>query len=689
MKKKLLLMFSLVLLMSFGCFVKSAGAEGETTETVVPETEKNISEFTVSRPEGRFAFTLSGLTAGSKITVETADKTSGEKKLTKEYDVQEETLTEAITLEDLEYAYGVYSVTFKVDGEEVGEKKEVDFSIHTKKMDLSIAGEEYAAKRAFSLNSTEGTGGVLAPGTENKVSIYVWKGKTEKDAEQLGAEKDLGGSRVQWEKLNIASVKTAAYGTWNAKAVLTNSRGDKIKLVSATYQVASKVTSLITKKTAALEKNLEFCIQLKGAKTPYGVNKVAFNIYKSNNKKLATVAAVKTGSLYRADVRFETVKYKLEKLTVKAVIFDNKGKKETASKKASVDLSVKPGKLKVKKNKDVTCDYTLTGAYVPGNIAKLQFVVYAQEDGDLVKKKTYIGSESAAEKKYFANAAIEEKGTFTVYAYAVTAWGKKVQLATKEYKITKKDFGKQGWYYEKVNGQTYKFYYKDNVKITDLTSILGLSKNGGNKMYIEVNRAACVVTFYLYDNETKKYDIPIKSATVSVGRDTRTVAGAGALNIQSSFTPIGTYSICSNGAAVKYSLKPMHEPDGSTVYARWCSHIVGNVYFHAIAVGAQSHYAMRPYSYNRLGGPASAGCIRMTVADAKWLYDYAPTGTTVKIVTGSSSKPGPYGKPAVIKINGVNYDPTDPEVPDSRKKADYNAKRITGYMTKDGVKVGY
>ena len=42
-----------------------------------------------------------------------------------------------------------------------------------------------------------------------------------------------------------------------------------------------------------------------------------------------------------------------------------------------------------------------------------------------------------------------------------------------------------------------------------------------------------------------------------------------------------------------------------------------------------------------------------------------------------------------IKISGVNYDPTDPEVPDSRKKADYKAKKISGYMTKKGVKVGY
>ena len=191
------------------------------------------------------------------------------------------------------------------------------------------------------------------------------------------------------------------------------------------------------------------------------------------------------------------------------------------------------------------------------------------------------------------------------------------------------------------------------------------------------------------NSDTGKYDIPVKTCTVSIGRDTSTVAGTGGLNQNTSYTPIGTYSICSNGESVKYSLKTMHEPDGSICYARWASHIVGNVYFHAVAVGAQSHYALSSYQYNRLGSPASAGCVRMTVADAKWIYDYASAGSTVKIVKGNKSKPGPLGKNKTIKINGVSYDPTDPAVPLKRKKADYKAGRISGYMTKSGVKVGY
>ena len=192
------------------------------------------------------------------------------------------------------------------------------------------------------------------------------------------------------------------------------------------------------------------------------------------------------------------------------------------------------------------------------------------------------------------------------------------------------------------------------------------------------------------NRERSAYIIPVKSFTVSVGRDVTSTGTAASLNKDTSYTPLGSYSVSSNGIATKYTLKTMNEPDGSVVYARWATHIVGNVYFHAIAVGSQSHYALSPSTYNRLGSPASAGCIRMTVADAKWIYDYASAGSEVNIVKGNSAKPGPLGKNPIIRVDyTINYDPTDPEVPTSRKKADYSAGHISGYMTKDGKKVGY
>ena len=59
-----------------------------------------------------------------------------------------------------------------------------------------------------------------------------------------------------------------------------------------------------------------------------------------------------------------------------------------------------------------------------------------------------------------------------------------------------------------------------------------------------------------------------------------------------------------------------------------------------------------------LGKPASAGCIRLCIADAKWIYYNVPVGSTVII---SDNEPMPLGKPTVVKMpkNSVGADPTD------------------------------
>lgn len=63
------------------------------------------------------------------------------------------------------------------------------------------------------------------------------------------------------------------------------------------------------------------------------------------------------------------------------------------------------------------------------------------------------------------------------------------------------------------------------------------------------------------------------------------------------------------------------------------------------------------------GTSASAGCIRLTVQDAKWIYDNCKSGTTVEFY--SSSEPGPLGKPEPAKIEEYeelrDWDPTDPD----------------------------
>ena len=70
------------------------------------------------------------------------------------------------------------------------------------------------------------------------------------------------------------------------------------------------------------------------------------------------------------------------------------------------------------------------------------------------------------------------------------------------------------------------------------------------------------------------------------------------------------------------------------------------------------------WEYDKLGTYASAGCIRLTVADAKWIFYNCARGTKVEFY--SSSNPGPLGKPSARKISSYpdylrNWDPTDPD----------------------------
>lgn len=689
----LFLFASLAMTFSFAITPEKAAA---TTEA---STAAHTAVLTTNRADGTANYTVTGLdlTSDTAVTVNavnnTTKKTAFEQTISlDETNCKEGTLTGTISLSDLKYEFANYTISVTI-GTQTLTAGTADFTIHTKKAALSISGNAGSAVRTASFVSKEDTDDVLVPGTGNKISIQIWnKNRAESTAATVGKAMTLKANQT-WS-VNV-SKSGNHYGKWCAKAIVTNSNWDtQYTLASTEYTVAPSCTSFTTKKTNALEKKQAFAIELKGLKNVFGVKGVTFQIFNSAGKQVATLSGKKkTSSYYYKKVTIKTLKYNLDLYTIKAIVIDNNNKTYSLAVKAKADQRIKKGTLTVSKKKNATCTYKITGAYVPGNIKKIEFVLYQIVNGKKTKLGTYKAKASSNKKTYTVTVKNEAKGTYEVRAFATSAWKSRLLLKKKKFKLKKSDLGKNGWYYEKYKGKKYKFYYINNKKQTDLTKILKLKKSSSshqNKFYIEVNRAACVVTIYMYNDETKKYDIPVKTCTVCVGSDIWTVAGTGGLHEKSAYTPIGTYSVCTNGQSVKYTLKPMHEPDGSTVYARWATHIVGNVYFHSIAVGTQSHYALPAVTYNKLGKPASAGCIRMAVADAKWIYDYTSTGNTIKIVKGSKKKPGPLGKAKTIKVKGgINYDPTDPAVPDSRKKKDYKAKRISGYLTKKGKKVGY
>ena len=66
-------------------------------------------------------------------------------------------------------------------------------------------------------------------------------------------------------------------------------------------------------------------------------------------------------------------------------------------------------------------------------------------------------------------------------------------------------------------------------------------------------------------------------------------------------------------------------------YARYWTRINNGIAFHSVIYNTVSTMDLSIKSYRRLGSRASHGCVRLQVADAKWVYDYVEAGTVVTI----------------------------------------------------------
>lgn len=160
---------------------------------------------------------------------------------------------------------------------------------------------------------------------------------------------------------------------------------------------------------------------------------------------------------------------------------------------------------------------------------------------------------------------------------------------------------------------------------------------GNSKYYIKVNYTANVVTVYQKDS-SGNYTEPVKAMVCSTG----------------SATPrSGVYSIPTRWRWGELFGK---------VFGQYCVKITGNILFHSVPYLKNDPSTLKYWEYDKLGTSASAGCIRLTVADAQWIYNNCSNGTKVEFY--SSSNLGPLGKPTAQKISGNeacrNWDPTDP-----------------------------
>ncbi|MGN1050664.1 MAG: L,D-transpeptidase family protein, partial [Acutalibacteraceae bacterium] len=94
------------------------------------------------------------------------------------------------------------------------------------------------------------------------------------------------------------------------------------------------------------------------------------------------------------------------------------------------------------------------------------------------------------------------------------------------------------------------------------------------------------------------------------------------------------------------------------VDGQYVTGITGDILFHSVPYESASPNTLETEEYNNLGKSVSMGCVRLAVADAKWIYKNCKRGTTVEIYDGKVSSP--LGKPNSMHINSSeNWDPTD------------------------------
>ena len=74
-------------------------------------------------------------------------------------------------------------------------------------------------------------------------------------------------------------------------------------------------------------------------------------------------------------------------------------------------------------------------------------------------------------------------------------------------------------------------------------------------------------------------------------------------------------------------------------HARYWTRINSSIAFHSVIYNAVDTKALAKSSYKNLGKRVSHGCIRLTVDDAKWIYDNCGEGTVVSIVEDMPADP--------------------------------------------------
>ena len=269
--------------------------------------------------------------------------------------------------------------------------------------------------------------------------------------------------------------------------------------------------------------------------------------------------------------------------------------------------------------------------YLASSSGALYKTTWVQRNGNWYYFKNYVMQTSQFAKKNGVNGYLDSNGRYT------TGW---VVVSDAQNLVRYIDPDGNGYAVNTSKWINNVLYYFDSIgyRITDLTS------RYTGPYYVEVEQANGVMT--VYTDASRR--IPVKTIRVSVG-------------LPGTPTPYGTYTLRSSAR-----WQPLMGPS----WGQYGTHVEGagqgGIFIHSVACGQANSFNLPAGEYNKLGSPASHGCIRTCVADAKWVY-YHCNGATINIVQGqytdSEVFKGPLGRNPLTPLRGDgNFDPTDPEV---------------------------
>ena len=156
--------------------------------------------------------------------------------------------------------------------------------------------------------------------------------------------------------------------------------------------------------------------------------------------------------------------------------------------------------------------------------------------------------------------------------------------------------------------------------------------------YIKVNYKNQLVTIYTTD-ENGEYTIPVKKMICSTGESTPT---EGVFEISDKFE--WAYLV-------------------GNVYGQYATRITGPILFHSVPYTARDKSTLEYWEFDKLGQPASKGCVRLTVEDSKWIYDYCKAGTKVEFYADDEEHLETNTQMKISEYSDElrNWDPTDPD----------------------------